>query len=385
MMKYTNFTKTQLIEICKKNNIKSKDYKNKTKDELISIIKMNTIIGKKEVLALNKSRKIRNYLDSIIGHSSNKYKIVNISPLRYAGGKSRAIGWLLENLPFIKNKKVISPFFGGGSFELVLLQLGYEVIGYDVFNMLVNFWRRLKYNSTGFVEELSKLKPNKTNFTRNRHILLNYWEKIKPEDLHYETRKKIELTADESILLDDSKLLQAVYYYYNTQLSYGPMFCGWNSSLYLHKHKFKKIINKLKDIGENELLDNLTIRCESFENIIPKYNNEFLFLDPPYYLGDDSSVFKGIYPNSNFPIHHKNFNHRLLRNLLKNHKGGFLLTYNDCPKIRKWYKQYKQVFPAWQYTFSLGEIRIGKNRRAGNGTNMKVSSEIIIVSFPFNY
>ena len=45
-----------------------------------------------------------------------RYKRVCISPLRYAGGKSKAIGIILSNLPKLVDKKVISPFFGGGSF-----------------------------------------------------------------------------------------------------------------------------------------------------------------------------------------------------------------------------------------------------------------------------
>ena len=44
-------------------------------------------------------------------------KRISLSPLRYAGGKTKAIGLILESFPKLKNKKVISPFFGGGSFE----------------------------------------------------------------------------------------------------------------------------------------------------------------------------------------------------------------------------------------------------------------------------
>lgn len=138
------------------------------------------------------------------------------SPLRYAGGKSKAIKQILEYLlPMIKEKRIISPFFGGGSLELYLSQhLNFEVIGYDIFEMLTNFWNILITRKDEFVEELKKFQINKEEFTRNRHILLNYWEKVKPADLKYETQNRIELTEEEKERLDGNKLLQAVYYYY---------------------------------------------------------------------------------------------------------------------------------------------------------------------------
>ena len=48
-----------------------------------------------------------------------------------------------------------------------------------------------------------------------------------------------------------------------------------------------------------------------------------------YYLDGDSKMFKGMYPNCNFAIHHNNFNHKKMFELLKEHKGGFLITYNN--------------------------------------------------------
>lgn len=304
---------------------------------------------------------LSNYLSKIESSSKNtKYKRVTLSPLRYAGGKSKAVGLILENLPELKEKKIVSPFFGGGSFELVLSkELGYEVIGYDIFSFLTNFWDQLINNNESFIDELKKLTPDKENYTRNRHILLNYWDKVKPEDLTYKTMKKLELTETEKNIMDDNKIIQAAYYYYNMQLSYGPMFLGWPSSVYLKNDRYTKIIDKLENID----LGNLSVKCDVFENVIQNHKEDFLFLDPPYYLGEDSKMFKGMYPNCNFAIHHNNFNHELMRDLLKNHKGGFFITYNDCPTIREWYKEFKQVYPKWQYTYGQGEKRVGKNRK----------------------
>ena len=46
-------------------------------------------------------------------------------------------------------------------------------------------------------------------------------------------------------MLDDNALMQAVYYYYNMTLSYGPMFLGWPSSVEINPDKFKRKLEKL--------------------------------------------------------------------------------------------------------------------------------------------
>jgi len=323
----------------------------------------------------------KEYLNTFLkGIKSNSgYKRISTSPLRYAGGKSKAVGLILENLPALKHKKIVSPFFGGGSFEIVLSKyLGYEVIGYDIFGILVDFWKNIISTPHDIADELEKLIPTKEEFTRNRHILLNYWDKIKPSTLHYKTTNVIHLTDEEKERLDEDPKLQAAYYYYNMQLSYGPMFLGWPSSVYLKPERYNKIIKNIRDFNPG----NLKVECDSFEKVITKHSDDFLFLDPPYYLGDDSKMFKGMYPNCNFAIHHNDFNHSLLCELLKKHIGGFFITYNDCPTIRNMYKEFKQVYPKWQYTYGQGETRIGENRKNATSNNVKESHEIFIICPP---
>ena len=71
------------------------------------------------------------------------------SPLRYPGGKSRAVSqivdkYIIPNMP--KSNKVCSPFFGGGSIEIDLAKRGFRVYGYDAFSPLVDFWQVLLKN-----------------------------------------------------------------------------------------------------------------------------------------------------------------------------------------------------------------------------------------------
>ena len=319
------------------------------------------------------------FLDSI--RSATGFKRQCISPLRYAGGKSKAIGIILDNLPKLKNKKIVSPFFGGGSVELCLSQmLNIEVIGYDIFGLLVNFWNVLIHNKSEFIQELKKFNIDETEFTYNRHVLLNYWEKIKPKDLEYKTKNKVKLLEDDLTLLDNNNIMQAVYYYYNMTLSYGPMFLGWPSSVEINKDKFLRKIAKLETLD----LKNLSVSAKSFDEVLSIHCDDFLFLDPPYYLEGDSKMFKGMYPNCNFAIHHNNFDHLKLAAMLKEHRGGFLMTYNNCEKIRSLYSDCIFVFPEWQYTYGQGETRIGKNREKNIlPDNIKDSHEIIIIFPPF--
>jgi DNA adenine methylase len=319
---------------------------------------------------------ISEYLSKL--RTQTGYKRVSLSPLRYAGGKSKAVGLILQHLPELREKKIVSPFFGGGSFEIALSKdLGFHVIGYDIFGMLVNFWKQAIEHPNELADALAVFHPTKEEFTYNRNILLEYWEKIKPPTLNYTTKKRLVLTDEEKTRLDTNPLLQAAYYYYNMQLSYGPMFLGWPSSVYLKQDRYDKIVETIRTFRPGHL----EVHCDSFENVIKRHKDDFLFLDPPYYLGTDSKMFKGMYPNCNFAIHHNGFDHEGMRDLLKQHRGGFFITYNDCPTIREWYAEFRQEYPKWQYTYGQGETRIGKNREE-EGTNVKESHEIFIICPP---
>jgi len=288
--------------------------------------------------------------------SSNEYKRVVESPIRYAGGKSLGVGFVAELLPD-NIKRIISPFFGGGSIEIAFNKyLGLEVVGYDIFDILVNYWNVQIKNPKLLFKKLSELKPDAKTYKGIKEQLKKHWKKEKklaPMDL-------------------------AVHYYFNHNLSYGPGFLGWPSSIYLNKERYEKTIEKVRDFKVN----NFEVKCASFEEAFEKYPNDFFYCDPPYLLGHDSKMFRGIYPMRNIPVHHNGFPHEKLLDLLKKHKGGFVLSYNNCQTIRDWYKDYKQMFPQWQYTMGQGETRIGKNRIENGDNHIKHSHEIIIYSPP---
>jgi DNA adenine methylase len=85
----------------------------------------------------------------------------------------------------------------------------------------------------------------------------------------------------------------------------------------------------------------------------------------------------------NFPIHHHGFPHETLRDLLREHRGGYILSYNDSPTIRSYYQDCQMFFPKWHYSMGLGETRIGKYRQErGAKDHRKDSHELLIFCPP---
>ena len=291
------------------------------------------------------------------------------TPIRYAGGKSRAIKHIT---PYVTNvNKIVSPFLGGGSLEVHWASLGKEVVGYDLFDVLVNFWNVLLNNKEELVEKLKEITPTSEEYSRIKEILMK-WDNTQEMLKDWKTDH---YKRDEVINLDN--ITAAAYYYFNHNTSYGPGYLGWGSSVYLTEKKWNDMIDKISKFE----LPNLSVAQGSFEEIIPNHNEDFLYLDPPYYLEKDSDnkMFTGIYPMRNIPIHHDGFDHELLRDLLKKHKGGFILSYNNCETIRDYYKEFEFHYPSWNYSMGNGEKRIGKNRTEAGITNSKDSHEILIV------
>jgi len=291
------------------------------------------------------------------------------TPIRYAGGKSKAVKIIT---PYVKDiDKIVSPFIGGGSLEVHWASMGKEVIGYDLFDVLVNFWNVLLNNRDELVLKLKEMVPTGDEYNRIKEILMK-WDNTQNMLKDWKTKHYV---REDVITLD--KITAAAYYYFNHNTSYGPGYLGWGSSVYLKEKKWNDMIEKISKFD----LPTLSVNQGSFETVIPNHSNDFLYLDPPYYLEKDSDnkMFTGIYPMRNIPVHHNGFDHEKLRDLLHNHNGGFVLSYNNCETIREYYKDFELFYPEWSYSMGNGETRIGKNREEMGITNSKESHEILIV------
>ena len=292
------------------------------------------------------------------------------TPIRYAGGKSRAYDFISSYIPFWpRPKRIISPFMGGGSLEVKWAsEMGIQVEAFDVFDVLTNYWQHQIHHPKRLYEILKGLEPSKEQYDEIKDILL-HWDKVqnmfKDWKTDYYDRKSESLDED----------LGAAYYWFNHNLSYGPMFLGWFSSIYLKKDSlYENSIERVRDFS----CSNLSVKQSSFDKVIPNYKKDFIYADPPYYMekSEDNKMFKAIYPNSNFALHHIHFDHELLRDQLHSHEGKFLLSYNDCEWVRENYKGFKFKTPEWAYSYGQGETRIGKNKK---NNDPKQSHEILII------
>ena len=291
--------------------------------------------------------------------------------LRYPGGKTKAI-YLIT--PYVKDyDKIVSPFIGGGSLEVHWsANLGKEVVGYDIFDVLVNFWNVLLNNPEELSSRMSDIKPTDEEYKRVKDILISLdktQEMLKDWQTDYYKREN-------PITLDDITL--AAYYYFNHNCSYGPGYLGWASKIYLNEKSWSASLEKVKKFK----CDNLKVYNNTFDVSIANHKNDFLYLDPPYYLerDKDNKMFKGMYPMRNIDVHHSGFDHELLRDMLLAHEGDFVMSYNNCETIREYYKDFEFFYPKWSYSMSNGEKRIGKNRSEINDSKIvKESHEILIV------
>ena len=295
------------------------------------------------------------FLSALRGNKLD-YKRYAGSPLRYAGGKSLAVGYVIERIPSHVSR-LVSPFIGGGSVETACAAaLNMEVIAYDIFAPLINYWQYQINHPQLLYRALRDISPTRDNYAAIKQRLKQHWR----------GEKKL-----------NAKQL-AIHYYFNHNLSYGPGFLGWMSKIYEEPERYFRMLQKVRRFAPA----NMRAECADFTVAISRHPHDFLYCDPPYFLHGDSKMFRGIYPQRNFPIHHNGFAHEQLRDMLLAHQGGWILSYNDCAVIRRWYRDFHIVKVRWQYTLGQGETRIGYNRVNGlNGAtnHVKKSHELLII------
>ncbi|WP_369340694.1 DNA adenine methylase [Bacillus subtilis] len=98
-----------------------------------------------------------------------------ISPYRYPGGKSRIIDFLYTHLQKNKTQKLISPFTGGGSFELSLLAAG--VVDHLHLNDLdfgvYALWWVIKHMPYALIDLVKNIEPDHKTFFYAQSIIKN--------------------------------------------------------------------------------------------------------------------------------------------------------------------------------------------------------------------
>ena len=255
------------------------------------------------------------------------------SPVRYPGGKFRARKIIEEYLPN-ESSKILSPFFGGGSFELYATGLGHFVIGADGFKSLANFWTNLLSNPEEMADELQKYLGNVDS------------------DLF----KSVQIRQKSND--DPNSLIDAVEFILINRCSFsGATFSGGFSKESARTRFTQSLIDKIRSFKN----DNLKFEYGLFEEVIPQYADsvDLMFLDPPYLLDGAKNSLYGIGGDM-----HKSFDHNLFYEVVVDSNKPFILTYNNSDEIRNIWKDYK-ILDA--------ELSYGMNKS-------KKSSEIIIIN-----
>ena len=251
------------------------------------------------------------------------------SPLRYPGGKTRACKTLDEiiNEKGFDKSVVISPFFGGGSFEFFLCnKYGSKLIVNDKFKPLISFWKSVQTRKVELCSELRKL--------------LNV------------VSKSIFSTMRDTIMEDTDDFIQGYKYFVINRCSFsGATLSGGFSTESSKKRFTESSIKRTEDLNLNDVeFHNL-----DFETFL-KGKKGLIFLDPPYYLNENSNLY-----GKNGDMH-ENFNHEKLFQVL-NKRKNWIMTYNNCDYIRDLYKNYEIREVKWSYGMNAS----------------KESSEIVIV------
>lgn len=115
----------------------------------------------------------------------------NVSPLRYPGGKTRACNIidkvLTEHFEVTQFEALVSPFFGGGSFEFYFQnKYNLKLIVNDKFIPLYNFWKQIQIDKFTLCEELKKITSvTKSQFLNYRNTIMNLNENRLQQALQY--------------------------------------------------------------------------------------------------------------------------------------------------------------------------------------------------------
>ncbi|MCY4232876.1 MAG: DNA adenine methylase [Bacteroidetes bacterium] len=232
------------------------------------------------------------------------------SPLRYPGGKSRAVSTLRQYIPEHIDR-LVSPFLGGGSLELSCAADGTHVFAADAFELLVNFWNYAKDSPTALAEKVGTYFP----LTRTRF---------------YSLQKRI-------VKMENDLDRAAVFFVLNRSSFSGITLSGGMSPG--HPRFTESAIHRLREFRA----PNLTVFCADFKDTLSRFPDDFLYLDPPYANGERLYGMNGDM--------HNGFDHEGLAELLRD-RTGWILSYNDHPDIRKMYSGFDLLTPGWQYGMS---------------------------------
>jgi len=215
------------------------------------------------------------------------------TPLRYPGGKSKAIYTLEKHLPNMNNiTEFHDCFLGGGSFPIYLTKLypNLKIKVNDVYYPLYNFWIQLRDNGIKMVDKLIEIKNKNNNpelaralFTKQKEVLEN---------------------------INNNSLDRGVAFYIINKCGFSGLVSSTFSAMASESNFSIKGIENLKiyhNLIKNWVITNHDYREFIHDKDINSNRKEVLiYMDPPYMIGPNNNLY-GDHGNLHKVFKHEDF------------------------------------------------------------------------------
>lgn len=268
------------------------------------------------------------------------------TPLRYPGGKSRAVSKLFQFMPDLKNfSEFREPFIGGGSvaIEVTKRYPNIQVWVNDLYNPLYTFWSILR-------DEPQEL----------HRCIKAYKEEYNTPELARKlfAEMKIQINHEEA-----EDFYRAVAFYIINKCSFSGLTESSSFSQQASVSNFSMNgIEKLPEYGK--LIKNWHITNLSYEEILTNNKDVFVYLDPPYDIKDNLYGRKGSM--------HKGFDHDEFAKNCCNFTCSQLISYNNLQLIKDRFDGWKTAEFAHTYTM----------RSVGSYTTDQASrKELVLINY----
>jgi len=251
------------------------------------------------------------------------------SPLRYPGGKSKAIDSISKLIPDFKEFR--EPFVGGGSVFIYLKQKYPSRVFWinDIYQNLYHFWNECKENPNKLIESIIEFRSTYSNGKELYRFLLNNIDSF------------------------DNIKKAAAFFIFNRITFSGTTESGGFSNAAFHKRFTESSIERVKALSK--ILVNTKITNLDYEEVILADGNDvFLFLDPPYYSATKSALYG---KNGNL---HKIFDHERFAAVMKQTRHKWLITYDNSEYIRALFS-FANI-KSWDLTYGMRNVNKDSNR-----------------------
>ena len=273
------------------------------------------------------------------------------TPLRYPGGKSKAIKTLTPWFPQIISE-YREPFIGGGSIAIQITKLYPDIPVWinDLYVPLYNFWVQLRDRG----EELSERVREEKQRTLDAGDRDKVTEKAK--ELFNKYKEEIDTYDD---------FEKAVAFFIMNKCSYSGLTENSTFSPTASNSNFSLVgADKLAQFSK--LIKNWNITNIDYSEVMKAHGsgNTFVFLDPPYDIKD-------FLYGKNREMH-KSFDHDRFADDVYNCVHKFMITYNVNDRLMELYKNYN--LKEWKLRYSMAH-------RGDKGTDENVKTELLVTNY----